>query len=212
MNWKMLTCVLLAAGSITFVSAQNSVSEKEALPAKNPSDVKILSDLGRAYYFRAAAGDTAAVEQGVKCFDECIRLNATDALSRAYRGSLRTMRGRDNGSMEDVDKGIGDMDKAIEMNPANVGVRLVRGINSVALPSVFNRTPIALDDFNWLLSCPPFPHFGPELKATIYCWGGMAYRNADKIDKAKELLNNAIAVAPASDDAKRAQQVLKELK
>jgi tetratricopeptide (TPR) repeat protein len=208
----MFAVALVCLLSFGISSAQDSAQELESSLAKNPNDVKILSRLGTVYYYRAAAGDEQAVEKGIVCFDKCLTLDSSDAVSRVYRGSLWTMRGRDASSMEDADKGIVEMDRAVTMAPRNLTVRLVRGINSTVLPSPFNRLEIAFEDFNYLLGLPEFPHFNAELQSTIYCWAGIAYRNDNKMDKAKELLKQAITVAPHSESGKRAEQELKEMK
>jgi tetratricopeptide (TPR) repeat protein len=209
---KMFAVALVCALSLGISVAQQSAQELETALAKNPNDVKILKRLGTMYYYQAADRNEQAVEKGIACFDKCLTLDSTDAVARAYRGCLWTMRGRDASSMEDVDKGIVEMDKAVTMAPKNITIRIIRGINSAVLPSPFNRMEIAFKDFNYLKGLPEFPHFGADLQSTIYCWDGIAHRNDNKLDKAKELLKKAITVAPNSESAKRAEQELKEMK
>jgi tetratricopeptide (TPR) repeat protein len=209
---KLFAVVLICSLSLTVAPAQGSVQDLEAAVTKSPNDVKILARLGTVYYYQAAAGNEQAVEKGIVCFDRCLTLDSSDFVARAYRGSLWTMRGRDASSMEDVDKGIVEMDKAASAAPKNITIRLIRGINSTVLPTLFNRLEIALEDFNYLLRLPEFPHFDADLQSTIYCWAGIAYRNNNKMDKAKELLKKAITVAPNSESGKRAEQELKEMK
>jgi tetratricopeptide (TPR) repeat protein len=209
---KMFAVALICSLSFAVSAGQESAQDLETTLAKNPNDVKVLTKLGTIYYYQAAAGNAQAVEKGIVCFDKCLNLDSTDAAAHAYRGCLWTMRGRDASSMEDVDKGIVEMDKAVTMAPKNLTVRLIRGINSAVLPTPFNRTEIALEDFNYLLALPEFHYFGADLKSTIYCWAGIAYRNDNKRDKAKELLQKAITIAPNSESGKRAERELKEMK
>jgi tetratricopeptide (TPR) repeat protein len=126
-------------------------------------------------------------------------------------GSLWTTEGRDAASMEDINKGILEMDKAVKLAPQDITLRLVRGINSIYLPSLFNRIEIGLGDFNYLLAHSEFQHFDARLKSTIYCWAGIAYKADHKNEKAKDLLNKAFSVAPNSENGKRAEQELKEI-
>jgi tetratricopeptide (TPR) repeat protein len=209
---KMFAVALVCSLSFGISAAQQSAQDLETALAKNPNDVKILTKLGTVYYYQAADGNEQAVEKGIACFDKCLTLDSTDAVARAYRGCLWTMRGRDASSMEDVDKGIIEMDKAVTMAPKNITVRIVRGINSAALPSPFNRLEIALEDFNYLLELPELPHFDADLQSMIYCWAGIAYRSDNKPDRAKELLKKAMTIAPDSESGKRAAQELKDLK
>jgi tetratricopeptide (TPR) repeat protein len=195
--------------------SQQSIKDLEAQVAQSPHDVKALLNLGIAYHNQGAAGNEDAVEKGFVCLDTVLTLDPTNAVAFAYRGSLWTMRGRDAWwpftKMSDVDKGIDELDKAVDLAPENVSIRITRGVNSVHLPSMFKRLGTALKDFNFLLNHPAFPKFDAGLQSTIYYWAGVAHKQDNQRDKAKGFLQKAIDLAPDSDNARNARQELKDL-
>lgn len=203
--WSFLLCVT-ALG-------QDADKELEAKLQQNPNDVATLVLLGKIFHDRGVAGDEDAVEKGFTYLDKALQLEPSNAVVLAYRGSLWTLRGRDAWwpftKMKHVEKGIDELDKAVEIAPDDVKVRVVRGINSLNLPSMFKRLPTALKDFAFLLAHPGFSHFDPELQSTIYCCGGIAYKQDNQIPKAKEYLQRAVAVASDSDTARKANEELK---
>jgi len=216
MNYRSIISAAIVIFSMTMVChSQQTIADLQAQAAHAPHDIKSLLALGIAYHTEGVAGDKKAVEEGFGCFDTVLALDPANAVALAYRGSLWTMRGRDAWwpftKMSNVDKGIDEMDKAVDLAPDNVSVRLVRGINSAHLPSMFKRLGTAQKDFYYLLNSPAFPHFDAHLKSTIYYWSGFVYKQDNQPEKAKELLQKAIDVAPDSDTAKNARQELKDL-
>lgn len=217
MNYRSIINVAFALFLATAVCySQQSIRNLQAKVASAPHDTTALLALGIAYHNGGVAGDKDAVEKGFTCLDTVLALDPTNAVALVYRGSLWTLRGRDAWwpftKKGDVEKGIDEMDKAVDLAPDNVTIRLTRGVNSVKLPSMFHRLGIAEKDFYYLLNSPAFPHFDAQLKSTIYYWSGFAYKQDNQPEKAKELLQKAIDAAPESGTAKSAQQELKDLK
>jgi tetratricopeptide (TPR) repeat protein len=212
---KLLAIAFLISLCAGVARTQESVKDLEAKLAQNPNDVAILVTLGRVCHSRGAAGDQDAVEKGFAYLDKALMIEPRNAVALAYRGSLWTQRGRDASDplekMGDVEKGVDDLDNAVEMAPDNVTVRLVRGVNSIQLPPMFNRLGTALKDFNHLLAIPELTKADNDLQATIYCWAGIAYKRDHQIGKSKELLEKAVKVAPTSEPARRAAKELKDL-
>lgn len=216
MNYRAIVSVIVLVPSFFITCpAQESAKDLEAQLQRAPHDVNALMKLGVLYHNEGVAGNEKSVEKGFSCFDTVLALDPTNAVALAYWGSLWTLRARDAWwpftKMSHVDKGIDEMDKAVELAPDDVRVRLTRGINSVNLPSMFKRLGTALKDFTFLLGHPGFTKFDARLQSTIYCWAGIAYKHDNQRDKAKELLQKAISVAPQSDTARNAEQELKEL-
>ncbi len=206
----ILFCLLVAGIS----RAQDSVKVLEGILQEKPDDIGTLIKLGRIYHSQGAAGNKDAIDKGFTCFDKVLQIDPSNAIALAYRGSLWTIRARDAWwpftKMSNVDKGIDELDKAAELAPNDITVRLVRGINSVQLPSMFRRLATALKDFNYLLNDARFSKFDPHLQSTIFCWAGIAYKNDGQTDKAKELLEKAISTDPNSDMAHKAENELKQ--
>jgi tetratricopeptide (TPR) repeat protein len=195
--------------------AQGTIQDIETTLSQNPNDVNTLVQLGKMYHDQGADGNTQAVEKGMTCLDKALELEPANGEALVYRGSLWTMRARDAWwpftKMSRVDKGIDEMDKAVELAPTNVTVRIVRGINSVQLPSMLKRLSIALNDFDYLLNCREFPHFDVNLQSTICFWAGIAYKRDNQVKKAKELLQKTVSLTPESWMAAKAREELKEL-
>ncbi|MBM4161680.1 MAG: hypothetical protein FJ217_11365 [Ignavibacteria bacterium] len=201
----------LSSGSF----AQGDARELESRLRSNPDDQEALMELGRIYHDQAVNGDDAAVEKGFRCFDKLVALDSANAVAVVYRGSFWTMRARDAWwpptKLKYMRQGGKEMDQAVEMAPDNIMVRLIRGINSLSLPSLFGRLETALEDFIVLLRHPDFPDQTRELKTAIFYYGGVAYKRVDELDKARELFQRSIATLPGSDFARRAQEELDDM-
>jgi tetratricopeptide (TPR) repeat protein len=202
-------------GLVGLCFGQNDIRDLEARLKANPNDEATLMELGRIYHDRAAEGDDGMVEKAFECFDRVLSIDSSNAVALAYRGSLWTFRARDAwwppSKLNYLKQSGSDLDKAVEMEPYNMMVRLMRGINSLSLPGKMGRLAVALEDFIVLLKHPDFPEQTRQLKATIYYYGGVAYKRADEYDTARQLLRKAISILPDSDFAKRAQKELDEM-
>ncbi|MGA7159483.1 MAG: hypothetical protein WBZ48_00665 [Bacteroidota bacterium] len=207
----VVACVLIVGIS----KAQDSAEVYQGRLKQNPDDIETLTKLGEIYHNQGVAGDDKAVEKGFTCFNKILELDPSNALGLAYRGSLWTLRARDAWwpftKMKDVDNGVDEMDKAVDLAPDNISVRLVRGINSIHLPSMFRRLPIALKDFDFMLNDARFAGFNPHLRSIIYYWAGVAFQSDGQRAKAKELLQNAVAADPNSETARKAEDELKKI-
>jgi tetratricopeptide (TPR) repeat protein len=212
---RMFSIVFLALLFTGISRTQDDVKSLEGVLAQKPNDFETLMKLGKIYHDQGVAGNDDAVDKGFACFDKVLQIDPSNAVALVYRGSLWTLRARDAWwpftKMKDVDKGVDEMDKAVDLAPDNVSVRLVRGINSVNLPSMFHRLPIALKDFEYLMNNAKFASLNSHLQSTIYCWAGIAYDNDGQAVKAKELLLKAISADPNSDTAHRAENELKKV-
>ncbi len=211
---RMLTVVILAFLFTGISRTQDNAKDLEGVLEQKPNDVETLMKLGKIYHDQGVAGNDDAVEKGFTCLDKVLQIDPSNAVALAYRGSLWTLRARNAWwpftKMKDVDKGIDEMDKAVDLAPDNISVRLVRGINSVQLPSMFHRLPIALKDFEYLMNDSKFAGFNPHLQSTIYCWAGIAYNADGQTAKAKELLQKAVSADPNSDTSHKAENELKK--
>jgi tetratricopeptide (TPR) repeat protein len=211
---RMLAIVFLAFLFTGISRTQDNVKDLEGVLEQKPNDVETLMKLGKIYHDQGVAGNDDAVDKGFTCFDKILQIDPSIAVALVYRGSLWTLRARDAWwpftKMKDVDKGVDEMDKAVDLAPDNISVRLVRGINSVNLPSMFHRLPIALKDFEYMMSDARFAGFNPHLQSTIYCWAGIAYNSDNQTAKAKELLQKAISADPNSETARKAENELKK--
>ena len=108
-------------------------------------------------------------------------------LARTTRNPLK--------KMSHVNKGIGLMDKAIKLDPDNISVRLVRGLNSSRLPGFLNRGEVAIEDFEHLASLiPQRPHLPQSTRKLIYTHLADLYRQVDETAKADQVQQLADAL------------------
>jgi cytochrome c-type biogenesis protein CcmH/NrfG len=214
MTQRVFAIVFLAFLFTGISRTQDNEKDLQGVLAQKPNDVETLMKLGKIYHDQGVAGNDDAVDKGFTCFDKVLQIDPANAVALVYRGSFWTLRARDAWwpftKMKDVDKGVDEMDKAVDLAPDNISVRLMRGINSVNLPSMFHRLPVALKDFEYMMSDPRFAGFNPHLQATIYCWAGIAYNSDNQTAKAKELLQKAISADPNSEMARKAESELKK--
>ena len=212
---KQVCGVLLGLALVASLLGQDKVRELERRVQSNPKDESALMELGRLYHDRGASGDDTAVEKGLQCFDKALAIDSMNAVALAYRGSLWTMRARDSwwppSKLNHLRRGGAELDRAVEIAPDNIMVRLIRGINGLGLPAFAGRLPTSLEDFIVLLRHPAFPEQTRELKAAVYYYAGVAHKRADEYDRARELFKRAISIMPDSEFARRSQEELRDM-
>lgn len=213
---KHLMWIVLFASSLSWAFAgQDEIRELEARLKATPDDESVLMELGRLYHDLGVAGDEKAVARAFELFDRAVKLDSTNAVALAYRGSIWTLRARDSwwppNKLSYLRNGGEDLDGAVSMEPSNIMVRMIRGINSLGLPGFLGRLPKALEDFIVILKQPEFPEQRKELKVAVFYYAGVAHKRADDIEKARELFKQALAVYPGSEFAKRAEKEMKDL-
>ncbi|MCX6133798.1 MAG: hypothetical protein NTU47_08300 [Ignavibacteriales bacterium] len=207
--------LLLGLALVVPLAGQEKTRELEQRLKSNPRDESVLMDLGRLYHDQAAAGDGNSVDKGVRTFDQLLAIDSTNAVAVAYRGALLTMRGRDSwwppNKLKYMRQGCEELDRAIALDPGNIMVHLIRGINGLELPDYAGRLSTSLEDFILLLRRPDFQEQGKELKVLILYYGGVVHKRADEYERARELFKRAIAVFPDSEYARRSQEELKDM-
>jgi len=212
---RLLLSLLAGSALVASVYSQDKSRELEQRLKTNPRDESTLMELGRLYHDQGASGDGSAVDNGIRVFDQLLEIDSTNAVALAYRGALWTMQGRDSwwppNKLKYMRKGCEELDRAIEMDPGNIMVHLIRGINGLGLPEYVGRLSISLEDFIVLLRRPDFQEQTKELKSVILYYGGVAHKRADDYDRARELFKRAIAIFPGSEYAKRSQDELREM-
>lgn len=213
--FKRLLFLMVGFALAVSLRGQDKSKELERRLNTNPEDESTLMELGRLYHDRGASGDGTAVDKGIRVFDRLLAIDSSNAVAIAYRGALWTMRGRDSwwppNKLEYMRRGCEELDRAIETDPGNIMVHLIRGINGLGLPDYAGRLSTSLEDFIVLLRRPDFPEQTKELKAVIFYYAGVAHKRADDYERARELFKRAIAILPGSEYAKRSQDELSDM-
>jgi hypothetical protein len=172
----LVALVALAASSANVYALDVvNLSGKEAALAleqlqgelkKSPNDFESLKSAGiLLHQMSRATPNKEQVELGDKYLKQASQIKPTDAETKAWQGSITTMKAlfeTDPGKQTFFVKlGTRAMDAAIQQDPENQVVRLIRGNNSLALPPFLKRTQFAVEDFQKYLSlcskqkCPP---------------------------------------------------------
>lgn len=100
-------------------------------------------------------GDQNAVQEAFDVLEEIRRFYPTNHLVEAYYGSVLTLLGRDAlDPMERLEKvryGLKFLDNAVQDEPDNIDIRIIRGYVCSRLPEVFfHRTATAAEDFSYI--------------------------------------------------------------
>lgn len=119
--------ILIVAGILSFVLGWLTVPARPQPPARFDKEV-------RADFFAGFAGDADAMKRGMAAAEQAIKENPKHAPALAWHGAgLLFLAGR-KFEAGDQQEGIalwmtalGEMDKAVELEPSNIGVRIPRG-------------------------------------------------------------------------------------
>lgn len=218
----LLVALLLAVAPIAPVSSQSVIGlmDKDKLAAvvaaekakveANPQDAAALKALGIAHHNLASLKVEAAAA-AMETLTRAADLLPDDAEALAYLGSAYTMSARDSGNIVDkvknVNKGTALLDKALRKDGDNIRLRLLRANNALGLPGMFERKPVAKEDFAFVASRFETSGRGdPILLSEIYFKLAGLYGEDGDAAKRKDYLTRAKATAPASPWAQKAEK------
>jgi tetratricopeptide (TPR) repeat protein len=211
----LFVALFLGSGIVIAAIAQDRIRELEGSLKSNSTDASLLMELGKLYHDKAAEGDADAIDKGFRCFDRLLTIDTLNVVALAYRGDLWALRAKESwwppSKWSYLRKGAAELDRAVGLDPLNMMVRIIRGMNALAAPGFLGRLPIALEDFIVVLKHPDFPEQTRELKVSIFYYAGLAHKRADDYDRARELFQKTISLIPDSDFAKRAREELKDM-
>ncbi|NGP86988.1 tetratricopeptide repeat protein [Fodinibius halophilus] len=192
---------IATAQSTTFDKQQFNTTKdslKEVLKNK-PSDTKARFTLGKMYYSSAvSSGKEQYMRKAEEHFRKILSQNKTHALTMAYLGSLITLKGKYArkrwDKMDLVKEGCALMDKAVDLQPQNIKVRMIRAFNNVELPGFFNRLMYAIADLEFLRQDRVLKHLNENLKAEVWFTSGIAFEKSSKPDRAKEMYQHTLSL------------------
>jgi len=171
-----------------------------------------LSELGIIYHMQINENglNHETVIKAHEILTKAYEMEKGNPLTMVYLGSVTTMMATtiDGGmaKMKFVKKGTRLMDRAVKKHPNDVNLRMVRGGNSLGLPTFLQRSRYAVEDFSHVLGLiegAPSP-----FKAQIHFSLGNAYELTEQPEQAKAQWQQVIQLVPQSKLAKRAQAKL----
>ena len=224
---RILVClvIILNICLVSHVLPQNEAEDIQTEIAvfedslrEEPENTVILLKLGILYHNLGVEGDKKAVKRAKKLFEKLLELEPKNVEALVWYGSVLTLKGRDIlfpiSKLGYVNNGIEKMDKAVELAPDNINVRMIRAHNSLNLPGMFHRIKIAITDFEHLLTLREKrqEEFSKSLLAKIFLGLGKAYSKKGDITKARENWQEAVELLPDSKEAEMARILLEETK
>lgn len=170
---------------------------------------EIRSNDWHSLHEQGVRGNKEAVVQCIEQLEQVLEEQPQNQLARAYLGSAYTLRSRDlwigPQKLESLRHGGALMDQAVAQAPLNPEVRLVRAINSLSLPRIFNRRKIAVEDFKLLVAQAAQPGLDPSQRQAIYYYAGLAQETESQ---SVELWNKGLEIDPLSSLAQKIRSAL----
>lgn len=210
---------LLMIGGLACAESENpsEFAELEARVAAEPQNVELMVELATAYQARGVAGDQDAVKQAESWASRALELAPENPELLCLHGGILALKGRDATlpfeKMRHVQNGLKEMDKAVELAPNNVSVRMTRGGYCLNLPDIFARVDTALIDYGHLagMAAARPGALTPELVAQVELRLGQAHAKKGDYAAAGEHLSKAIRIAPDAKAATEARALLEKM-
>ena len=121
----------------------------------SPEGLKQLEE-AREMHHQAVTGGKEEVAAAFAYFEKALREDPGNNLFKAYHADCLSMMGRESGDhallFGNAIKALIDLDKAVNGNPEDIDIRLLRANHSCRLPEqFFRRSATAMGDFEYLL-------------------------------------------------------------
>ena len=188
--------------AIAAAKAERAKAEKAL--AADPQNQALRARLGEILCDLGANGDKDAADSAVTIFKGLHKEAPQNAEFLAEYGNACTIYAQYASiftKLSWVHDGFNYMDQAVKDAPENVGVHVVRALNSSQVPAFLDREKIARDDFSWLLlrlrNNPK--EFTPDTLRTIYYYDGVFALKHNEA-AAVGLLSQAAAIEPPPGD------------
>lgn len=242
---SLLVVVFVCFSSITFADeglSKELVSEYKLLLSpllselkSSPEDLGILKEVGKLYFYIGnESADRKSTSKAIKIFKKILEKESNNAEIKAYLGSAYTLKARDFPMktilsftplgfirLSYVNKGIQEMDTAVEMEDLNPFVRLVRGITSCNLPVMFGQVENGVNDLtlltSWIENLSLNENYHDMLadesfKAVVYYYAGEAYLKSKDSKSAILSFKKILSVTPDSTFGRAAERMLDKIK
>lgn len=171
-------------------SKDNSISKKEKAELTDQQFLEQAIDL----YQQAINGNKEAVNTAFKLFGQIRLKSPQNNLVNAYYGSVITLIGRDAVDpmkrFEKTLKGLKYLDRAVEKEPDNIQIRILRANVCYRLPEIyFHRTASAIEDYKYLINrYEQDPKILPTVSYYQFLYElGAAYQNIEQKDAAESI-------------------------
>ncbi|MBU0701897.1 hypothetical protein KKE26_11515 [bacterium] len=201
----------------------------------SPEDSEILKEVGKLYFYIGdESADRHSTSKAIKLFQKILEKEPRNAEIKAYLGSAYTLKARDFPMktilsltplgyirLYYVNKGIQEMDAAVEIEDSNPFVRIVRGITSYNLPEIFGQLEKGINDFSLLISWIENPSLNKDYKelftdesfiTIVFYHTGEAYLKSKNLEKATLFFEKVLSVKQNTPYRKAAERMLNKIK
>ena len=182
--------------------------------AKEPGNPRLLTDAGSQFALRASdQGYPSDIEDARKYLRQAAKMDPKSAQTVAWMGCLRCIEAKVRQSKGYVREGLSQMDRAVEMDPNDLLVRLVRGSVEVEVPKEFSRNDQGITDLEVLKTAHDRdPQTLSQLRidpTEVYLKLGKGYRAKGNMDMARAMWVRA-AEGPPGKDRETANRLLEK--
>lgn len=140
-------------------AAPKLVAMMEEAVRADPENADLSSALGVAYLAQVAGtlltgGNPAdaftGVQKGMRALERALKLNPDHAEALATHGGVRALMASFQKSPHEAAAGVAEMNRAVELAPESVRVRLARAFNGLSLPDALRNHASEADDLDFL--------------------------------------------------------------
>ncbi len=133
-----------------------AVEQLENRLGRANDDLDLKMDLGRMLFRLAQSHDLNALRQAEGLFESVLSVQPENAEALAYRGFLKGLKvGLGFAPREEraslVAGNHGDLDRAVQLSPDSIEIRMLRGYDAIYTPSTYARSRIGIEDFRRVL-------------------------------------------------------------
>lgn len=173
--------------------------------------------LGIVYHNIASTGKKGFTKKALET-TKAAKEKTGHPLAAGYYGSALTLKAGEQansgdlmGAMNNLQKGLAEIDKAVKTAPSDMDLRLLRLENSigVSLGSPLDRTPQIKEDLGTLSK--NIKTLSPDQRSLYHLCAALEAKRKMKPTDALVHLENAIKAAPKSPYAARAKKLLQKL-
>jgi tetratricopeptide (TPR) repeat protein len=141
------------------VAPKAVVMLEEATKAK-PENADLANAMGVAYLAQVAGGMLTGgnpadaftgVQKGLKSLEHALELNPDHAEALAIHGGVQALMASFQPAGPAAAKGVAEMNRAVELAPNSVAVRLARAFNGLSLPDALRNHEAEAEDLDFLI-------------------------------------------------------------
>lgn len=205
-------CLVTVGASAATRGSAAEISRALIAHKRDPGNSGVLTDLGSQFALRASEqGFPTDVQDARTYLRQSLSLDPRNAQTVAWLGALRCIEAKVRQSKGLVKDGLSQLDHAVEMNPEDLVVRLVRGSVCVEVPRDFGRMDTGIADLEIVRAA--YERDATVLTsrridpAELFLKLGKGYRAKGNMDGAKHMWGKA-AEAPPSKERDAALKLL----